>query len=147
MVMTSVSVEPCSDEFIKEMIVKVCGMSEIKRSFPDNSRASSSLSPNFKGMLTDVEREFKHLVEGIEEVDLLLKTSNKKKPKEPNVTPLWLRPIILPGFGDDRSRHVKMRGDTGKAAIRKRGVMQVFRECCVKKTCSVGDLNRICEKK
>jgi len=56
-------------------------MGEIKRSFPDNSRNGSSLGQNFKGMLTDVEREFKHLVEGIEEADLLLKTSNKNKPK------------------------------------------------------------------
>jgi len=76
-----VSVESCSDEFIKEMIVKVCGMSEKKRSFPDNSRTGSSLGQNFKGVLTDVEREFKHLVGDIEEVDLLLKTSNVNKPK------------------------------------------------------------------
>ncbi|KAL5240283.1 hypothetical protein ACI65C_007693 [Semiaphis heraclei] len=142
-----VSVESCSDEFIKEMVVKVCGMSEKKRSFPDNSRTGSSLGQNFKGILTDVEREFKHLVGDIEEVDLLLKTSNVNKPKEPNVTPLWLRPINLPSFTDDRSRHVKIpRGDAGKAAIIKRGVMQMFRECCVN-NCSLRDLNRICEKK
>jgi len=76
-----VSVESCSDEFIKEMIVKVCGMGEKKRSFPDNSPTGSSLGQNFKGILTDVEREFKHLVGDIEEADLLLKTSNKNKPK------------------------------------------------------------------
>lgn len=76
-----VSVESCSDEFIRETIVNVCGMSKIKRSFPDNSRTGSSLGLHFKGMVTDVEREFKHLVGDIEEADLLLKTSNKNKPK------------------------------------------------------------------
>ncbi|KAL4112435.1 hypothetical protein QTP88_016227 [Uroleucon formosanum] len=141
-----VSVESCSDELIKEMIVKVCGMGGIKRSFPENSRPGSSLGLHFKGMVTDVEREFKHFVGDIDEVDLLLKTSNKNKPKEPNVTPLWLHPINLSGFRDDRSRHLKMRGDSGKATIIKREVMKEFRECCVKK-CTVRDLNRICEKK
>ena len=76
-----VSVESCSDELIREMIVKVCGMGEIKRSFPDNSRRGSSLGLHFKGMVTDVEHEFKHLVADIEEADKLLKTSNKNKPK------------------------------------------------------------------
>jgi len=76
-----VSVESCSDEFIMEMIVKVCGMPETKRSFSDNSRPGSSLGLHFKGMVTDVEHEFKHLVGDIEDADLLLKTSNKNKPK------------------------------------------------------------------
>jgi len=76
-----VSAESCNDDFIKEMIVNICGMGGMKRSFPDNSRTGSSLGQNFKGVLTDVEREFKHLVGDIEEVDLLLKTSNVNKPK------------------------------------------------------------------
>jgi len=38
-----VSTEPCNDEFIKEMIVKVCGMEGIKRSLPaDNVQIRSS---------------------------------------------------------------------------------------------------------
>ncbi|CAI6343048.1 unnamed protein product [Macrosiphum euphorbiae] len=146
MFVMQVSVESCSDELIRDMIVKVCAMGGIKRSFPDNSRPGSSLGLHFRGMVTDVEREFKHLVGDIEEVDLLLKTSNKNTPKEPNVTPLWLRPINLPGFRDDRSRHPRIRGDSGKATIIKRELMNDFRECCVKK-CSVKDLNRICGKK
>jgi len=76
-----VSVESCNDEFIRDMIVRVCGMSIKKRSFPENGRPGSSLGLHFRGMVTDVEREFKHLVGDIEEVDLLLKTSNTNKPK------------------------------------------------------------------
>ncbi|XP_003246343.1 uncharacterized protein LOC100573276 [Acyrthosiphon pisum] len=147
MFVMQVSVESCGDEFIKNMIVNVCGMGGIKRSFPDNSRPDSSLGLHFRGMVTDVEREFKHLVGDIEEVDLLLKTSNNKnKLKEPNVTPLWLRPINLPGFRDDRSRHPRIRGDSGKATIIKRELMNDFRECC-NKNCSLKDLKRICGKK
>jgi len=81
MFVMSVSVESCSDELIRDMIVKVCAMGGIKRSFPDNSYPGSSLGLRFRGMVTDVEREFKHLVGAIEEVDLLLKTPNKNKPK------------------------------------------------------------------
>jgi len=81
MFVMQVSVESCSDELIRDMIVKVCAMGGIKRSFPDNSRPGSSLGLHFRGMVTDVEREFKHLVGDIEEVDLLLKTSNKNTPK------------------------------------------------------------------
>ena len=68
-----VPVEPCSDEFIKEMIVNVCGMVGLKRSFSDNGSYGSKLGLNFKGMLGDIEREFQHLVGDIEEADLLLK--------------------------------------------------------------------------
>lgn len=74
-----VSVESCNDDFIKEMIVNVCGMGGIKRSlssFPDNSLAGSSSGQQYKGILTDDEREFKHMVEDVGKADLLLKSKN-----------------------------------------------------------------------
>lgn len=139
-----VPVEPCSDEFIKEMIVNVCGMVGLKRSFSDNGSYGSKLGLNFKGMLGDIEREFQHLVGDIEEADLLLKKLNKNNPRVENVTPP-LRPIHLSGFRD-RLRHSTIRDDAGKAVIRKREVMAEFRKCCIKK-CTVKDLSNICEKK
>ncbi|XP_025201716.1 uncharacterized protein LOC112599129 [Melanaphis sacchari] len=138
-------VEPCNDKFIKDMVVHVCGMVGFKRSLADNSNPGSLFGLSLGGMLGDAEREFKDLVRDIAEADLQLKKSNKNKPKESNVTPLQ-RTINLSGF-KDRSRHVNRRDDAGKVTIKKREVMAMLKECCVKKTCTDKDFYRICEKK
>ncbi|XP_060836586.1 uncharacterized protein LOC132919213 [Rhopalosiphum padi] len=139
-----VSVEPCNDKYIKDMIVNVCGMVGLKRSFDDNSNPGLLFGLSIRRMLDDTEREFEHLFGDTAEAKFQLKKSNENKPKELNVTPLQL-PIHLPGF-KDRSRHVKRRDDVGKATIMKREVMAKLKECCVKK-CTPKDLRHICEKK
>jgi len=78
------SVEPCTDDIVKQMAVSVCGLS--KRSFSaDNDW--SIFGPfgrifrlNF-GRISDIQREYRQLIGDFDEAELLFKVSDRKKTK------------------------------------------------------------------
>lgn len=80
------SVEPCTDDFVKQMAVSVCGLS--KRSFDGAHKDWSIFGPfrrifglNF-GRISNVDREYRRLIGDVDEAEFLLRgVSGDKKPK------------------------------------------------------------------
>lgn len=70
-------VEPCSDQFVKRMVVQVCGLQKRSFSFGGNWPI---FGLNF-GNSDDIEHEFTRLIEVVDEVDELFKKKSDTKSK------------------------------------------------------------------
>lgn len=103
------STEQCTDDFVKQMAVSVCGLSKRSISTDNNWSLLEPLRRIFGlnfGGISDVEREYRQLIGDVDEAEFLLNVSDKKKPK--GICYLFANAVVLENKSNGLWMHMEV---------------------------------------